>query len=462
MKNILLSSDSYKVTQYSQMKKDTQNIYSYFESRGGKWNDVVFFGLQYLLKEYLQGEVIQQWMINEADGIFALHFGNDKIFNRKGWEYILNKYNGKLPVSIKAVPEGSVIPNHNVLVTIENTDPNCYWLTNYLETLLVQLWYPCVVATQSREMKKILYRYLEETGDVSLIDFKLHSFGSRGCSSMETVGIGGLAHLVNFKGTDDLNALQYGRQYYHENMAGFSIVASEHSTITSWGKSHEVDAYRNILDQFPTGTIACVSDSYDIYNACENLWGGELRDKILNREGVLVVRPDSGPPHEVLPRILDILGKRFGYIVNVKGYKVLDPHVRVIQGDGIEFSTLEPILEVLKNRGWSTDNIAFGSGGGLLQKLNRDTLKFAFKCSSTTINGVLHDVYKDPITDSGKQSKRGRLKLIKENNSYKTVNQSEPGRDELVEVFRNGKILKEYSFEEIRRKAELTELKNRV
>jgi len=239
-------------------------------------------------------------------------------------------------------------------------------------------------------------------------------------------------------------------------MAGFSIPAAEHSTITSWGKEHEVDAFRNMLDQFPEGLVAVVSDSFNIFQACEKYWGKELREKVLSRNGTVVIRPDSGEPTTVVPDVLDTLGEAFGYKNNAKGYKVLHPNVRVIQGDGIDFDTLGDILLAMKKRGWSGDNIAFGSGGGLLQKLNRDTLKFAFKCASVTVNGEERDVYKQPITDKGKISRAGRMKLVKTNGEYKTVSASEPGEDQLVEVFRDGKILKEWSFEEIRERAKIT------
>lgn len=463
--NLILRTDSYKVTHWLQYPPDSQNVYSYFESRGGKWQNVVFFGLQYYLKRYLEGQVITQDKIEEADFLFRSHFGDKagRLFNRAGWEYIVNKHGGRLPVTIKAVPEGTVVPGHNVLMTIENTDPNCFWLPNYLETLLVQTWYPCTVATQSREMKFLILKYLQRTGDPSLIDFKLHDFGFRGVSSVETAGEGGAAHLVNFMGTDTFEGVVYARDYYGEPMAGFSIPAAEHSTITSWGRAFEVDAMSNMLNQYREGLVAVVSDSFDIFEACANLWGGELREKVLERNGTLVIRPDSGDPPAILasgtPNVMDILGERFGYTINSKGYKVLNPHVRVIQGDGIDFEMLDNILFALQQKGWSADNIAFGSGGGLLQKLNRDTLKFAFKCAAIVRSGKEYPVYKSPITDKGKQSKSGRMKLVRVDGShgstYITVPFADPREDELVEVFRGGELLKDWNFSEIRQRAKV-------
>lgn len=451
MNNILLMTDSYKLSHWKQYPPKTEVVYSYFESRGGKFPQTLFFGLQYFLKRYLEGHVVTKKKIDEAEAFAKAHFGRDDCFNREGWEYILIHHNGKLPVSIKAVPEGTLVDNHNVLMTIENIDPKCWWLTNYLETLLVQVWYPSTVATQSHYMKETLLYYLNKTGDPSLIDFKLHDFGFRGSTSVESAGIGGAAHLVNFKGTDTIAGVITARDYYGEEMAGFSIPASEHSTMTAWGKKNECKAFANMLEQYPEGMVACVSDSYDIFKACSEYWGKELRQKVIERSGTLIVRPDSGDPPEVVLEVLRILGERFGYVENKKGYKVLPPYLRVIQGDGIYFEMLGKILEGMEKTGWSADNIAFGSGGGLLQRLNRDTQRFAFKCSSITVHGQVKDVWKDPINAKGKASKAGRLMLVTDDDhNFFTISPTDEVKDHLVEVFRDGKILKEYTFKEVR------------
>jgi nicotinamide phosphoribosyltransferase len=449
--NIITLTDSYKVSHFKQYPKKTSKVYSYFESRGGAFDEVVFFGLQYYLKKYLCGQVVTAAKIDEAEDRFSRHFAHP-LFNKAGWEHILNKHNGHLPISIKAQPEGLVVPNRNVMMTIENTDPECYWLTNYLETLLVQVWYGCTVATQSREMKKVILGYLNETGDPAGIDFKLHDFGFRGVSSVETAGVGGLAHLINFMGTDTFAGIDLGIDYYDAEMPGFSIPAAEHSTMTSWGRENEVDAYRNMLESYPEGLVAVVSDSYDIFHACRHIWGGLLKEEIMQRDGTLVIRPDSGDPPTIVCKILDILGEQFGAPENDKGYKVLDPHVRIIQGDGIDFAMLGKILSAMQDAGWSADNIAFGSGGGLLQKLNRDTLKFAFKCSSAIVDGEDVDVYKDPVTDKGKGSKRGRLALKYREGEYVTV-EEDGDQDCLWEVFRDGELLQDQKFEDIRKRA---------
>lgn len=454
--NIALLTDGYKPSHWKQYPPGTQYVFSYFESRGGAFPVATFFGLQYLLKRYLAGRVVSEKKVAEARDLFTAYFGNAAIFNEMGWRRIVDVHGGRLPVEIRAVAEGTRVPVGNALMTIVNTDPELPWLTNYLETLLSQVWYPMTVATQSRAMKDIILRNLEQTGDPGGIVFKLHDFGYRGSTSVEAAGIGGAAHLVNFLGTDTLAALELLRDHYAEPLAGFSIPAAEHSTITSWGREHEAEAYRNMLTQFPTGLVAVVSDSYNVFDACGDLWGRELRQQVLDRDGVLVVRPDSGHPPEVVCRVLSILGERFGYTENNKGYRVLNPKVRVIQGDGIDLEMLSDVLTAMTTHKWSGDNIAFGSGGGLLQKVNRDTMRCAFKCSAICRDGVWSDVVKDPATDPGKRSKGGRLTLVRDEQGYRTVPRGETLlANELVPVFRDGELLVDQTLADVRKRAAL-------
>jgi len=457
--NFLLNADSYKASHHLQYPPGTEYVYSYIESRGGKFDRTVFFGLQMYLKEYLT-KPITQAMIDEAAEFWAAH---GEPFNRDGWEYILKTHSGRLPVVIKAVPEGTVVPTHNVLCTIVNTDPKCFWLTSFIETSLLRaVWYPTTVSSLSWHCKQIIRAALEKSADDvdGQIGFKMHDFGSRGVSSNESAAIGGAAHLVNFMGTDTVVGVLAARRYYGANMAGFSIPAAEHSTITSWGRENESKAYANMLAQFgkPGALVAVVSDSYDIMNAASNIWGGELYQAVVDSGATVVVRPDSGDPHKIPVEVIERLGDKFGYTVNSKGYKVLPSCIRVIQGDGITIDSLPVILDNLLAKGWSADNIAFGQGGGLLQMVNRDTQKFAMKCSSMFINGEWRDVYKDPITDTGKRSKKGRVTLWKSGNEYETsVMQPTRWTDKgaqwiecLIPVFENGLLLKDYSFDDIR------------
>ena len=459
LKNIILLTDSYKVSHHVQYPPNTQVIYSYFESRGGLHEDVCFFGLQYFIKRYLCGQVVTQEMIEEADQLYKPHFGKGtNVFNRAGWEYIVNELGGVLPIRIKALPEGTCIPYKNALFTMENTDTKCFWLTNFLETLLVQVWYPMTVATNSREQKKIILKALKDTGDPNGVDFKLHDFGYRGVSSVQTAGIGAVAHLTQFLGTDTVAGLVVARDYYGKDCAGYSIPASEHSTITAWKQEGEKDAMHNMLEQYPEGLVACVSDSYDIWNAASNIWGKELKEKVLSRNGTLVIRPDSGDPPTVDLKLLQLLGEAFGAPENDKGYKVLDSHVRIVQGDGIDIIMLQKILNHLKENGWSADNIAFGSGGGLLQRLNRDTQKCAFKCSLAIIDGEEVQVFKDPITDPGKKSKKGYLSVHKTENGWETRCEGNHDfkTDEMVTVYENGELLIDYTLDEIRKRSKVT------
>lgn len=451
--NLLLQTDSYKVTHFKQYPQGSQYVHSYLESRGAAhYRGTLFFGLQYYLHKVLANPITRE-DIEEAAEFFTAHFGSE-VFNREGWEHILARHDGFLPVRVRAVPEGMFVPCSNVLMTVENTDPMVPWLTNYIETRLMQVWYPITVATLSFYCKQAILRRLIKTGNPTLIDFKLHDFGYRGSTSEESAAIGGLAHLVNFKGTDTLAALRLARNWYREPMAGFSIPAAEHSTITSWGQENEVEAFRNMLRQYPTGLVAVVSDSYDIYAACEHLWGEVLRDEVMQREGTLVIRPDSGHPPIVVLKCLNILGEKFGYTTNQQGFKVLDPHVRLIQGDGVDPDMIEEVLDLAAINGWSADNIAFGMGGGLLQKVNRDTCSFAFKASNIVINGESHEVHKKPTTMTSKQSKPGRLTLADTPLGLQTLNADRgipQGCKELMEtVYLDGRIMRSTTLSAVR------------
>ncbi|AWV06082.1 nicotinate phosphoribosyltransferase [Marilutibacter maris] len=463
LENLVLNTDSYKASHWLQYPPGTDATFFYVESRGGVYDKTLFFGLQAILKEYLSKPVTHA-DVDEARDFFATH---GEPFNEAGWRRIVDVHGGLLPLRIRAVPEGSVIRTHQALVTIESTDPEAFWLPSYIETLLLRLWYPVTVATISYHVKQTIRSFLERTSDdpEGQLPFKLHDFGARGVSSLESAGLGGAAHLVNFMGTDTVAGVLTARAYYHEPMAGVSIPAAEHSTITSWGREREVEAYANMLKQFarPGSLVAVVSDSYDIYTAIKERWGKALRQQVIESGATVVIRPDSGDPVEVVHQCLELLDEAFGSTVNGKGYKVLN-HVRLIQGDGVDPDSIRAILERITEAGYATDNIAFGMGGGLLQKLNRDTQKFALKCSAARVDGQWLDVYKDPITDTGKTSQRGRLALLRhvEYGSVKTV----PIPDDVVDVeemalplgwthamqtvWKNGQLTRDWTFAEVR------------
>lgn len=456
--NIIIDTDSYKASHWLQYPPNTNSMFSYIESRGGDYDKTVFFGLQYYLKKYLTHRVSVE-EVEEAKEFFVAH---GVPFNYDGWMYVAKELNGKLPVRIRAVPEGTIVSTHNILVSVESTDPKAFWVVSWLETsLLRNIWYGTTVATRSRKIKQIILDSLRLSSDDphSEIAFKLHDFGARGVSSQESAMLGGAAHLINFMGSDTVVGIRCANKYYNCKMAGFSIPASEHSSITGWGKENEVEAYRNMLNQFakPGALVACVSDSYDLYNAITDLWGTALKEEIVKSGAILVVRPDSGNPPEVVLQCLKLLDEKFGHTVNGKRYKVLN-NVRVIQGDGVSEHSIQEILDIVLKNGYSATNIGFGMGGQLLQCLNRDTLKFAMKCSSITVNGEERDVFKDPITDHGKKSKSGRLDLVKRDGHFVTIEipKNEISHNSISEmrtVYENGQILIDDTFEEIRIRA---------
>jgi nicotinamide phosphoribosyltransferase len=430
-------------------------MFSYIESRGGQYDRTLFFGLQYILKEYMTQRVTAE-MVDEAEAFFRAH---GEPFPREGWDYLVQELGGRLPMRVRAVPEGSIVPTHNVLVTFESTNPRVFWVVGWLETQLMRVWYPITVATQSYFIKQDILAALEKSSDdpQGEIAFKLHDFGARGVGSRETAGIGGMSHLVNFMGSDTVVGAWYANRYYHSEMSAFSIPAAEHSTITAWGKEKEVEAYRNMLKQFakPGALVAVVSDSYDLENAVVDLWGKELRQEVIDSGATVVIRPDSGDPPTIVRRTLEQLDAAFGHTLNSKGYRVLN-HVRVIQGDGINAVSIREILARVLQGGYSASNITFGMGGALLQQVNRDTQKFAMKLSEVTMNGARIPVSKDPVTDPGKRSKAGRLDLIHSANGYETIvlqGEAPDPRSVMRTVFEDGQLFFDDTLDEIRERA---------
>lgn len=470
MKNIMTQTDSYKVAHWNMYPTGTEFVYSYFESRkGAKFDKTTFFGLQYALKKYLAGVVVTREKIEQAALLCKAHFGSDNYFNREGWEHILKVHGGKLPVRIKAVPEGTPVTVNNVMMTVENTDPKTPWLTNYIESLLTHVWYPSTVASLSRSTKEMMAAFLDRTSDnPAAVNFMLHDFGYRGATTDEAAGIGGAGHLINFLGTDTVPAMEFAADYYGADYDGlaYSVAATEHSIMTARGPGGEGEILDSLLLKYPKGILATVADSYDIYNYVENLVCKRFKKQILDRDGVLVVRPDSITPLHPTPEsetlwIVQTIANNLGYTVNSKGFMVLNPKVRVLWGDGIDKDGIEKILSTLEKNGFSAENMVFGMGGGLLQKVNRDTQRFAFKSSAQCRYGIWHDIYKLP-KDLSKASKRGRLALVRnEAGEYYTTSQHDVTYnggnigDVLQTVFENGDIVKEYTFNEVRENAKL-------
>lgn len=415
MTNLILQSDSYKMSHFKQYPKGTEYVVSYIEARGTNedWEETVFLGISYFIQKYLLKPITMADVL-EAETVCKLH---GVPFNKEGWERIVTKHEGYLPLRIQALPEGTVAPISTPLVQVINTDPKCGWLTSFIETpLLRAIWYPTTVGTLSREIKKDLLQHLIETGSSTEgIDFMLNDFGARGVSSSESASIGGFGHLVSFKGTDNLESIMMTREFYKAEMPAFSVIASEHSTMTTWGRENEVLAFRNMLNLATEGSIiSVVSDSWDIYSACSELWGTILHDEVVSLGEInarLVVRPDSGDATIVPIECVELLMDKFGYTTNEEGYRVLPKYIRVLQGDGINQNSINEILDNAADNEMAAENFVFGMGGGLLQEKDRDTLKFAMKACAIRINGEWSDVYKNPI-HGGKSSKRGVQKVV--------------------------------------------------
>lgn len=402
MGNLLLKADSYKLSHYNQYPEGTEYVYSYIEPRKGS-TPIPVLGIQKFCERLYQGfdhfDVIELEEFCEKHGV---------PFNKE-WHTLIEEYpQGELPLKVHGVPEGTVVDSGTPVATIVNTDPKYYWLTSFFETMFLRdVWYPSTVAAISRRCKVIIKEGMLRTGaDLETLPFKLHDFGARGATTSEAAAVGGAGHLLNFLGSDTLEAIEYISDFYSEPMAGFSIPATEHSTVTSWGRTGEKAMYENyIRNNLGEGKIAaCVSDSYNIWEAID-MWH-ELDPVLQEVGGTLVIRPDSGDPIATPIEVIERLMQRFGYIVNGKGFKVLPDRIRVIQGDGITVDSLRTIISVMISKGLSIDNIAFGMGGGLLQHCDRDTYGWAMKCSAVCVNGEWRDVYKDPIGGS-KTSKRG-------------------------------------------------------
>lgn len=456
MINPIFLTDGYKPSHIRVYPPAMTSLESYFSSRGGSFDHQVFVGLQYILHANMSTRITMRH-VREADELFMVYFGRKGVFHQEAFEHIVNAHGGCWPVRIKAVPEGTVLPPNNVLFKVRETCSQCAWVVNYLETILVQTWYPMTVATVSRRAKEIILHYLKLTGgDPESIWYRLHDFGFRGSTSAESAGIGGFAHLVNFRGSDTLPAMVVARDYYRAGLdSANSIPATEHSTITAWGIDGEAAAYRRLMEMYPSGTIACVSDSYDITKACTVIWGEQLRNEVLARNGCLVVRPDSGHPPTTVLDVVSRLGAAFGFSLNQAGYRVLNPKVRVIQGDGLDLQAIESILSRMALAGWAAENVTFGMGGALLQKVNRDTLRMAYKASNVVVNGMERPIFKRPVHDMSKESRPGKLKLVHEDGVYKTVLESAPGDDCLRVVYEDGFIRNDNSssLSEIRSRA---------
>lgn len=466
-RNPLIAADSYKIGHPLFLPEGLNLMHDNVEARtGGMWPEAVAMGDQAFVEDVLLQPFTQE-DIEEAVVFYNMHFPPvtaNKIFSREKAEYVLKTYGGIWPVSIKAVPEGMVIPEGNVLSVIESDDPIVASCVGYLETLKLSYnWAMTTIATNSYQMKKIIKKYGEETSDdLSWLPFALHDFGARGIVPGGQLAACG-AHLANFMGSDTLEAIRYMQLRYgvKEGLPGYSVLATEHSVMGSEGRDGEFKvverALRIAIGMGKGNILSIVNDTYDMENHIRVV-SSQFKQMIIDGELRWVTRPDSGYPPEVVVRNLQILEEYWGTTVNSKGYKVLPTYVRVLQGDGIDIMMLEDVLRAVKAAGYSTENVIFGSGGGLVQKVNRDTLRFAMKATYMEVNGVGRDIFKAPKTDMTKQSKKGRVSLFRKNGTgefFTATRESLVGKEGwftevLVPIYKNGVQLKRYTLDEVR------------
>ena len=469
--NPLLLTDVYKMGHMEQYPDDTVEVYSYLEARKPN-QTMIFFGLQYILLEYLSKPVTPE------NGEEFLHYYREILGEPS--QDVQNKVRaltdlGYWPLSIKAVPEGTRLDSRNILFSIRNTRPEFYWCVGFVESLLLKVWNPCTVASYSRRFHDLVTSYAERTCDnLDHVPYQVHDFGYRGVSSEETAAISGAAHLLNFHGSDTIVASWFLDKFYGAagSVKGRSVPASEHSVMCSFGRDGEYAAFDRMLDLYPAGIVSIVSDTYDYFKIMTN-YAPSRRERIMARPGKVVFRPDSGTPEDIICGIpqpegqmpkrdtpdykgsLELLWETFGGTVNSKGYRVLDSHVGLIYGDGMYYERFETILARMEKQGFASSNLVVGVGGLLLQNHNRDELAFAIKATRIVRrHGERVEIYKDPATDPSKRSKRGLMVLTRdEAGRYATrdqVGDDEEATGELKEVFRDGRCTRQYTLDEVR------------
>lgn len=463
-----LKTDSYKIGHWKMLPSGTTNMFSYGEPRGATEgiNDVVFYGIQAIIKKFLMKQITMDDV--ERANLFATRHLKPGAFNYEGWKYVVEKCNGYLPLSIYSIPEGTVLSPKNALYYIEATDPNCAWAVSYFEPLTLQVWYPTTVASLGYAIRKILKEFWEQTVDDDQqggIEFARHDFGYRGADCDQAAGIGGSGALLTSMGTDTMAGICELYDFYgldeddDTSMPAFSVLATEHTIMCSNSDAenrNDYDALEMVVSLLEKegGIVSAVGDTYDIYRFAK--WvGTDFAERIKNTGGRFVVRPDSGDPLLVPIQIIEELMNLVGFTINKKGFKVLPSWIRVLQGDGVNKESIKEILLILRAKGISAENIVFGMGGKLLNGTNRDTLKFAQKACAIEVNGTWKDVFKDPITDKGKTSKKGRLTVVKRSGEIITIRIEEVrDTDDVLmrEIYRNGKLLIDDNFVDIKKR----------
>lgn len=481
--NPLYFCDGYKLSHREQMPAGTTRIYSNWTPRSSRvsgQDEVVFFGLQYLIKRYFMEDMARHFFregkfvaVAEYQKFTRDYLGTDeyKVAHLVAlWEL------GYLPLRICALPEGSTCPLRVPVLTVENTHPAFFWLTNYFETLLsTVLWLPCTSATTAHRMRKLLDGYAIETGgDLGFVPWQGHDFSMRGMAGVEAGMLSGAGHLLSFTGTDTIPAIRFLERYYPlqngepARMIGGSVPATEHSVMSCGGEASEAETFARLLDLYPKGIVSVVSDTWNLWDVLGKILPA-LKGKIVERNGKLVIRPDSGDPVDILcgkkdaaseterKGVVELLWDLFGGQETDKGYKQLDAHVGVIYGDSINYDRASTICLRLSAKGFASTNVVFGIGSYTYNYVTRDTYGWAMKATWAEVNGVGRDLFKKPVTDDGtKFSATGRLSVVRDPDSGKLQVIERASREEeaaslLRPVWENGRFLTpEESYQTIR------------
>jgi nicotinamide phosphoribosyltransferase len=477
--NPLLLTDGYKVDHRRQYPNGTTLVYSNWTPRKSRIegiNEVVFFGLQYFIKKYILEDFETYFFKQPKEKVIAEYsrrINNYLGENQVGTKHIEDLHDlGYIPMVIKALPEGVSVPMRVPMFTMYNTLPEFFWLTNYFETLLsAVIWMPCTSATIAKQYRKVLDKYAAETSSMpDFVDWQGHDFSMRGMAGIEAATCSASGHLLSFTGTDTIPAIDFLEQYYNANsdneLIGGSVSATEHSVMCMGTLDDELGTFRRLIcEVYPKGIVSIVSDTWDLWKVLTD-YLPKLKNEIINREGKVVIRPDSGNPVDIIcgtangkteserKGVIELLWDTFGGHINDKGYKELIPQIGAIYGDSITIDRATQICERLKAKGFASTNVVLGIGSYTYQYNTRDTFGFAMKATYGEVDGQGREIFKDPITDDGtKKSAKGLMKVVLENGVYQLIDQVDwqaEKQGELKEVFRDGKLLIEQHLSEIR------------
>lgn len=454
--NPFCSADTIKYGHWYQYPPEMVSLYGYLEARKvfRGIDAMTWFGLKYYLR-HIEGEFFRECDMDEAQWFLDRMFDGKPTFHRSGigsFGHMMDVFGGRVPLSIHAAPEGTVLPIGNVAMTVESTDSRFDWLVTWFESLLMKVWYPTMVATKGRALKEIIHAYLVKSGTPETVRRRLSDGSARSCTSIESQAIAGMAHLVNFDATTNIEGVRLAHNLYKCRVPRTALHGMEHSTIITWGKEREYEAYENMFEHNPSGGITIVGDSWDIYRVLKHAWGGKFKETILNRSGFFCARLDSGSPAGMVADAATILGDAFGTEKNAKGYKTLPSQVCLLQSEGVNLDSVPAIYEALTERQFSSDCLYLLSGNGVAQDVSRDNMSMAFKPSDIGLaDGSHRAVRKEPVNEPGKWSKTGRLKLVVgENGHYRTEQLGESERPtHLQHMFLNGDTLVDAEMDDV-------------